>query len=116
MRSLLKNNKGQALVEATMLATVFCSGLFFILAVFHTQIVSIAIDDAIETYFFCQIQKNKFCKSSLENTLNNLKLKKIKTHEVILNTTYEITVEADTNYYYQIYKKRQLQFDFDLRI
>lgn len=114
MRSFHKNNKGQALVEATVLTTVFCSGLFFVLAVFHTQIVSIAVDDAIETYFFCQIQKNKFCKNSLEDTLNNLKLKKIKTHEVILNTTYEITVEADTNYLYQIYKKRQLQFDLQI--
>ncbi len=114
MRFVLQNNKGQALVEATMLATVFCSGLFFVLAVFHTQIVSIAVDDAIETYFFCQIQQNKFCKSSLEVTLNNLKLKKIKTHEVIINPNYEITIEADTNYHYQIYKKRQLQFDLQL--
>lgn len=116
MRSCLQNNKGQALIEATVLTTVFCSGLFFVLAVFHTQMVSIAVDDAIETYFFCQIQKNKFCKKSLEDTLNNLKLKKIKTHEDILNTTYEITVEADTNYRYQINKTRRLQFDFDLQI
>lgn len=115
MRSGLQNNKGQALVEAIFLTTVFCSGLFFVLAVFHTQMVSIAVDDAIETYFFCQIQKNKFCKNSLDNTLNNLKLKKIKTHEDILNTTYEITVEADTNYRYQINKTRRLQFDFDLQ-
>lgn len=116
MRPFLENNKGQALIEATVLTTVFCSGLFFVLAVFHTQIVSIAVDDAIETYLFCQIQKNKFCKSSLEETLNNLKLKKIKTHEVNLNPIYEITVEADSNYHYKIYKKRQLQFDFDLQL
>ncbi len=116
MRRHLQNNHGQALIEATVLTTVFCMGFIFLLAVFHTQIVSVAVDDALENYFFCKIQKKNFCKNSLEDSLIHLKLINTKTYEVILNTDYEITIEVETNYHYQIYKQRRLRFDLDLQI
>ncbi len=116
MRHPLQNIRGQALVEATVLTSVFCVGFIFLLAVFHVQIVSVAVDDALEYYFFCKIQKKNFCKNLLEDSLNHLKLINTKTHEVILNKDYEITIEAETNYHYQIYKQRRLRFDFDLQI
>lgn len=116
MHLILKNNKGQALIETVFMACIFCSGLFFVLAVFQSQIISMAMDDAIETYFFCQLERKQFCKNDLEEHLRQIKLINFKTHEVISNQDYEITVEANTNYHYEITKKRRLRIDLDLAI
>lgn len=113
---ILNNNKGQALIEAVAISSVFLVGLVFLVAVFYNQMVFIAVDDAIETYFFCHIQKKQLCRSQLEARLRQLKINSIQIDESNNDKNFELTINAETNYNYEFHKKRQLYFDFKLEI
>jgi hypothetical protein len=114
-RKIIVNNKGQALAEALMLSTFIFVGTFFLLAVFLNQITSIATDDALENYFFCHLQKKSTCRSDLNNSLNQLRLRNISITENIYPPNFEITLHANTSTKYEIYKKRKMQFEHKVR-
>lgn len=116
MPCVLKKQNGQAFIEAMALTPIIALGTFFLLAVFFNQLVSIAIDDAIETYFFCQIQKQKNCMSELNQNLKLLRLSRIQLREKNNPPLYEIMLSADTSYKYEIRRKRKMVFDRNLQI
>jgi len=109
--SILKKETGQALIEAVILISVIFVGTFFLIAVFYNQIISMAADELLETYFFCQIQKKQNCRSDLNNNLQYLRLYKIQIFENNYPPNYQISLSATTHYNYEIYKKRALQFE-----
>jgi hypothetical protein len=110
----LQNEKGQAMAEALMMSLFILTGSTFLLAVFINQMISIAVDDAMETYFFCQIQKKTQCYFQLDQNLNELHLVHIEISEKLSPPRYELQVRAKTQMKYKIDKRRQLFFDRNL--
>lgn len=107
----LQVNSGQALPEALMLSIVVVTGSFCILAIIFNQIISIAVDDAIETYFYCQIQNNTNCIETLNSQLEFLHLKNIHLSENNHPPEYSILLRAETSYRYELHKQRQLHYE-----
>jgi hypothetical protein len=116
LRKHLQNQRGQAIAEAVLMSSLILTGTFFLLAVFMNQILSIAIDDALETYFYCQIQKKETCKNTLNTDLNTLYLKNIRLSEKNYPPYFEITLTAQTSFNYEFSKKRQLNFDREIHL
>ncbi len=110
----LLSEKGQAMAEAMILSSVIFLGSFFLLAVFFNQIIAIVVDDSLEDYFFCQIQKKQSCKDHLQTQLKILRLQNIQLTELSLPPDFEITLTAQTSYNYEIHKQRKLHFNRDI--
>lgn len=109
IKIVLKKENGQAMAEALILTSAIFIGTLFLLAIFFNQIISMAIDDSLETYFFCQIQKIKTCRIDLATDLKKLGLNHIQIFENNQPSDYyEIKLIANTSYNYEVYKKRIL--------
>ncbi len=107
----IENQRGQAMVEAVLMSSLILVSTFFLLAIFLNQIFSIAVDDALETYFYCQIQKKDNCKKMLSDDLHSLKLQNIRLTETVRPPHFEINLHAETSYNYEFSKKRKLEYD-----
>ncbi len=107
----IENQRGQAMVEAVLMSSLILVSIFFLLAIFLNQIFSIAIDDALETYFYCQVQKKDNCKKMLSDDLHSLRLQNIHLTETVRPPHFEINLHAKTSYNYEFSKKRTLEYD-----
>ena len=110
----IENQRGQAMVEAVLMSSLILVSTFFLLAIFLNQIFSIAVDDALETYFYCQIQKKENCKKMLSDDLHSLRLKNIRLTETVQPPYFEINLHAETSYNYEFSKKRRLKYDREI--
>lgn len=112
----LKNQNGQAMAEAVILSALIMAGSLFLTAVFLNQMVSIAVDDAIETYFFCHIQKQPNCKNNFVINLKKLRLDQIQIVEKNIPPNYEIKLTANTSLKYELLRSRKMFFNQNISL
>ncbi len=113
----IQQKNGQALLEALAVLGLVLPCTLFLLLMFLNQMVSIAIDDAMETYFFCQLQKRNSCISELKTDLQNLRLRQIQIVRHQENKPrYLLEIKALTSYNFAIHFERKLCRSLDINL
>jgi len=117
----MKNQKGQALIEALgFLALILC-GSFLLLAILYQSILEIAVDDQMESFLICRIQNKERCESDFDSNLKKLRILAIRKIPRHSQNRYSIEVEYElpTQKYFSQFrqqntstlKKRELYFE-----
>ncbi|MFA9214687.1 MAG: hypothetical protein ACEQSR_12710 [Candidatus Methylacidiphilales bacterium] len=114
---ILQQKKGQALLEAIATLGLMLPCSLFLLLFFLNQMVSIAVDDAIETYFVCQLQNKNDCILKLKTDLQKLRLSQIQIVRHQENKPrYLLEIKAITSYNFSIHFERKLCRSLDIKL
>ncbi len=125
----MKNQKGQALIEALGFLTLILCGSLFLLAVLYQSALEIAVDDQLESFLICQIQDKATCESDLNRHLSELQVKVLRYNKrnlqnhFFVELEYELPLKRYFSYYTHLknqnikhlnsttIKKRELRFE-----
>lgn len=90
----VNNNKGQALIEATVMMVFAGAFLFILLRCLLVVIFSVALDAMAEDYFICELEQKQNCVFLLEARLKNNQLKNISVKANPTGDKIVLTVSA----------------------
>lgn len=90
----IKNNSGQALIEATLMMVVAGAFLYLLLRSLLIIIFSVAVDSMAEDYFFCELVKKPNCEQRLYHRLKDNQLKNISVSTRKIGHRMILTISA----------------------
>ncbi|AZZ37780.1 hypothetical protein CIK05_13555 [Bdellovibrio sp. qaytius] len=68
-QNTIKNNQGQALIEASFIMIFTGAFLYLLLRCLMSVVMAIAIDAMAEDYFFCELERKPSCEYKLKSRL-----------------------------------------------
>jgi hypothetical protein len=100
MHVLIKNSRGQSLIETTIILGFVSAALFSVLKMATIFLLTLSVDDFLESYLLCSIYRPaKTCQLSLNHKLNlvNLRLVSISSEFGINQTVVHLTAFSNLN-------------------
>lgn len=105
------NQKGQAVVEATIILSISCSLLFLILRWgLHTQL-EMYVDELSERTLICFYQNQTNCTSSLYQRLQKFKFSKIRIQANTQSKTKTLYLSARSPFGFDLENRNSLSLD-----
>lgn len=111
---MIYNSKGQALIEASMILPL---ALLFFIYLFHVLMylnVELAIDDALENYLLCEVQKKWDCQKDLKQDLVSLPMSDIQFKTYHRKNLYQIEFSGQVLRFFHIQKSREFKYETQL--
>lgn len=90
---LVKNNRGQGLIETTFLLALSGVFLYLLLQCLLKVLFTVAFESMAEDYFFCELAKKQACLQRLETRLRQNQVREVevrserKLHKIILTVS-----------------------------
>lgn len=106
---LIKNKKGQALLETAFLLIFSGTFLYFLLNILMKIIFAIALEAMAEDYFFCELAKKRNCQIQLENRLKQNQIRDVQIN--VQHQLHKITLTISGRHLQQI--KINREFDYE---
>lgn len=96
MLAQIKNNHGQALIETSIILSFISAALFATLKIAFVFILTLSVDDFLESYMMCSIYENSNqCQIILTQKLNLISLRLVSVTKSELKS--ELTVQTRFN-------------------
>ena len=111
---MLKNNKGQALIESVLILPLSMLFLLYVCQVLIYFSVEFSIDDALEDFLFCQVQKKWRCEHLMKDHLSHLPLVGSAYNFNKSGNTYSIYFETTALRLFKIKKERSLNYAVEI--
>lgn len=108
---MVKNNKGQALIESVIILPISILFFIYVVQVFIYFSMELAIDDSLEDFIFCKIQAKADCENYLSRRLEDLRVQKTAYRYRQVNNEHSIYLEATALRIFQIKKERRLNYE-----
>lgn len=107
----MKNNKGQAFIEALMISPLIVISTYLIIHAGLFLILNIALDDLLEQALVCELQKKTTCIQILEKEMKLLNLNEISIQHKTTDTYTSIILTATSALKRKITKQSELNLD-----
>lgn len=111
VNNMIKNQKGQGLIETVMIIPLAILFLIYIIQFMLYLTVELAIDDAMESFVLCEVQSKTTCQTQFEQELAHLPLTKISYQFNKQGPTYKIDLDAKALTFFHIQKTRLISYD-----
>ena len=104
----MKNNKGQAFVEALMISPLIIISTYLIIRTGLFLILNIALDDLLEQALVCELQKKTNCIFNLEKEMKDLNFSEITIKHSTTDSYASIYLSATSGLKRKIIKQSEL--------
>lgn len=108
---MIKNNKGQALIESVIILPLSILFFIYVIQVFIYFSLELAIDDNLEDLIFCKMQKQNLCEYNFEARLYDLNIQTISKKYHFSASEYSVYLEARVLNIFKIKKERRLNYE-----
>ncbi len=108
------NNKGQALIELTVICGLVIGAVLVTVRMGLASQLNLAIDEFIESAHLCELQRKPACQAQFNQKLADFNLKKISTRFELFKNTSFISVQAETELGKVFAKESELHLELEI--